>query len=351
MFGEIYKGKTVLVTGYQGFCGSWLCAWLSHLGASVIGYGHLARTDPNHFQALKKIWRIVDAEMVYDLKNYDGIQTTLNVYKPDIVFHLAAKAIVARTFKEPRETFENNIMSTVNVLEAIRTTTKCPIVIVTSDKVYDNQEWKWGYRENDKLGGVDPYSASKTCIEHVIQSYRDCFELFIGVARAGNVIGGGDWSEKRLIPDLIRATVKKETTIVHTLTSSRPWQHVLEALQGYLLLGKYLLEIGDNWQGSPLEFNFGPIEERTVRDLLQVAKNVWPQITWDYSGIPTHPHMVYRLVLDATQAKEVLGWKPVWSFHYTIMQTIEWYRRFYEDEKVTTFDQIVEYEECLNDRG
>jgi CDP-glucose 4,6-dehydratase len=340
MFGNIYEGKTVLVTGNAGFKGGWLCHWLRRLGATVIGYGHPPSTEPNHHTLLGN-----EKPFIRDLLEWNMLKGTIEDAKPDLVIHLAAKSIVARTFDEPRETFENNVMGAVNILEACRQVPSVKgIVMITTDKVYEDRNWVWGYRENDKMGGVDPYSASKVCIETVIRCYRESFGMNIATARAGNVIGGGDWSYKRLIPDIVRAASKGDKVIVHTPQATRPWQHVLEPLRGYLLLGKAILEGKDVNRA----WNFGPTGEMTVLEVLKAANMIWPAVEWEVDDTPTHPHMVYLLKLDSTESKKVLGWEPAWTMDYAVQRVIMWYKMYYEHGVVTTGYDIDCYEEDVD---
>lgn len=337
MFSGIYRGKKVLVTGNCGFKGAWLCRWLRHLGAEIIGYGHPPNTEPNHHSLLGGI----PPPEGMDLLNYLPMVVWMRALEPDLVIHLAAKAIVARTFTEPRETFENNVMGAVNIFEACRQTPSVKgIVAITTDKIYENREWNYAYREVDELGGIDPYSASKVCIEQVIRCYRESFGMNIATARAGNVIGGGDWSYKRLIPDIVRATNVGEKTVIHTPNATRPFQHVLDALQGYLLLGQKILE-GENVNRA---WNFGPDGEMSVLEVLQIAKQVWPKIEWEVDNTPTHPHMVYLLKIDSTEARKILGWRPVWNMEEAVKMTINWYKLFYERNTVVTDRDINDYE-------
>ena len=338
MFSGIYKGKKVLVTGHCGFKGSWLCFWLKRLGAEVIGYGHPPNTESNHYTLLGNP-PMEDRNC--DLLDWYGLQVEIVQFQPDLVIHLAAKAIVARTFTEPRGTFENNVMGAVNILEACR---QCPsvkgIVMITTDKIYENREWNYAYREVDELGGIDPYSASKVCVEQVIRCYRESFGMNIATARAGNVIGGGDWSYKRLIPDIVRAASKGEKVIVHTPNATRPFQHVLEALSGYLLLGQKILQ-GENVNRA---WNFGPEGEMTVLEVLQIAHDVWPAVQWEVDSTPTHPFMQYLLKIDSTESRKLLGWKPVWDMEQAVAQAILWYREYYEEGNIMTGEDIDEYE-------
>jgi len=338
LFGGKYKGKRVLVTGHCGFKGSWCCLWLKKLGAEVVGYGHPPRTQPSHWNLLRPVEYRFGTE---DLLDYRQLRAVVMTFKPDLIIHLAAKAIVARTFTEPRETFENNVMGAVNILEAARL---CPsvkgVVMITTDKVYEDREWMWGYRENDELGGKLPYDASKVCVEQVIRCYRESFGMNIATARAGNVIGGGDWSEKRLIPDIVRAASRGEETIIHTPNATRPWQHVLEPLQGYLLLGAKILQ-GENVSKA---WNFGPEGEMTVEEVLQTANLVWDKVKWRVDGTPTHPGMIYLLKIDSTEAKKELGWRPVWDMAHAVMMSILWYKIYYEQGILMSHLDLRDYE-------
>jgi len=285
--------------------------------------------------------RIIDSELL----NYSELSKAIYNFKPDLVFHLAAKAIVARTFHEPRETFENNIMGTVNLLEACRQQPSIKgIVLITTDKVYANKEWDWGYRENDELGGEDPYSVSKVCIEHIIKCYRTQFLPMIATARAGNVIGGGDWAEKRLIPDIARAAAEGREVEIHTPNATRPWQHVLEPLSGYLMLGQKLLE-GD--QSFATNWNFGPEGEMTVLDILKIAQGVWPKVKYVVKEEETHPSMVELLKIDSTEARKVLGWRPQLKREKAVDWAIWGYRDYYESGIVNTDDNITLYEDRM----
>jgi CDP-glucose 4,6-dehydratase len=341
---EIYKGKKVLVTGCCGFKGSWLVQWLKKLGAIVVGYGHPPTYGkPSHHVILGGYEQTIGK--LEDLLDYDFLKVCIDNFKPDIVFHLAAKAIVARTFSEPRETFENNVMGTVNLLEACRHQPSIKgIVCISSDKVYENEEWNYAYREVDKLGGDDPYSSSKVCIEHVISCYRKSYDMNIAVARAGNVIGGGDYGEKRLIPDIVRSTIKKESVLIHTPNATRPFQYVLEPLRGYLLLGGKILggkDVNRSW-------NFGPKDTSlSVLEVLQIAKKEWPEINWVVDNEPTHKFMVYLLKIDSIESKKYLGWETVWNAERAVIESIKWYKEYHCNGNVITDHQLSNYEsEC-----
>lgn len=269
-FSDIFRNKRVLLTGHTGFKGSWLAIWLTGLGAQVIGVSLSPETEPNHWDLLGLD---LDDRRV-DIRDADAILNIFTETKPELVFHLAAQPLVRRSYRDPLETWSTNVMGTANVLDACRLTESVrAIVVVTTDKCYENQEWPWGYRENDRLGGHDPYSASKAGAELVAASYRHAFFSnedgpLLATARAGNVIGGGDWSEDRLIPDLVRATVNNQSLEIRSPNATRPWQHVLESLSGYLLLGQKLLE-GQKDFAAP--WNFGPEPEgnRSVAEVLE----------------------------------------------------------------------------------
>lgn len=334
MFNNIYVGKKILVTGNCGFCGSWLCLWLKQLGAEVIGYGHPPQTEPSHHTLLGH------DGFTGDLLNNGLLKSIIEDSKAELIIHLAAKAIVAKTFAEPQVTFENNVMGAVNILEAIR---QCPsvkgIVMVTTDIVYENENRQRGCKETDKLGGKDSYSASKVCVEQVIRCYRESYGLNIATARAGNIIGGGDWSYKRLIPDIVRAASKGEKVVIHTPNAPRPFQHVLEPLKGYLMLGQKILE-GKNVNSA---YNFGPEGEITVLEILQTAQAVWSEIRWEIDSIPTHPSMVYLLRIDSTKARKELGWKSKWNAVEAVKRTILWYKAYYKKGYVLTGQDITNY--------
>lgn len=332
-----YEGKRVLITGHSGFKGSWLACWLRRLGAKVYGIGFTPHVGVTHYNVLMS----TDPEMVVQEFDKD-IRTIVRLpVEVDVVFHLAASAIVAETFKDPKHTFSNNIGCALSILEAVRlSSNQPPIVMITTDKVYANKEWDWGYRENDELGGLDPYSASKVCVEFVTECYRTQFLPYIATARAGNVIGGGDYSAHRLIPDIVRAALANRPVQIHTPAATRPWQHVLEPLYGYLLLGKHLMEgnteAAKNW-------NFGPTGEMTVIEVLSVASRVWNKIRYEVDNKETHPSMVTLLKIDSTEARRHLGWKPLWSMEEAVTRAIMWYREFYEQNVIRTDLDIDAY--------
>ena len=318
-FADIYNNKKVLVTGHTGFKGSWLCLWLKKMGAHVTGYALQPETVPNHFNLLS----LEINSVIGDIRNFKKIKDVFETVRPEIVFHLAAQPLVRRSYRDPRETYETNIMGTVNVYEAAR---QCDsvraLVCVTSDKVYENREWLWGYRENDPVGGYDPYSASKGCTEIITSSYRNLFfnqeqssrksSLLLASVRAGNVIGGGDWAEDRLIPDIMRATAKSETVTIRNPLSTRPWQHVLEPLSGYLLVGQKLFEGQKSFAEA---WNFGPLEEGaiTVENVAERIKKNWDMVSYVLSESTSLSHEAHYLKIDCSKAHIKLKWFPVWD--------------------------------------
>lgn len=329
---DSYADRSVFVTGHTGFKGAWLTEWLGTLGAEVTGYALDPPTRPNLFGALDLGSRV--RHVVADIRDRDRIAAEMQATQPSVIFHLAAQAIVRRAYAEPRETFETNIMGTVNVLEAARA---CPsvraVVIVTSDKCYENHETDRPFRETDAMGGHDPYSASKGAAELVTAAYRDSFfsdGAAVASARAGNVIGGGDWAEDRIIPDAARAFAAGNPLIVRNPDATRPWQHVLEPLSGYLWLGARLLRDGQRYAGA---WNFGPADgsgDRPVRWVVERFLADWGSGTWtsgaDAAG---QPHEAHRLSLDSTKAREQLGWAPVWDAPSAVHRTATWYREYY----------------------
>jgi len=348
-FGGIYRQRKVLVTGHTGFKGSWLAYWLLKMGANVCGYALPPPTNPNHFDLLK-----LDMEShIGDIRDIKRLLAVLALFRPEIVFHLAAQPLVRLSYKEPRETFETNVMGTINVLEACRQTPSVrAIVNITSDKCYKNKEWVWGYRENDPMGGFDPYSASKGCAELVASSYRNSFfnladygrghSLLLASCRAGNVIGGGDWAQDRLIPDIMKAVSKGETVIIRSPNATRPWQHVLEPLSGYLLVGQKLLEGKKEFAEA---WNFGPGDNSSisVEEVLKQIQKYWPNINYKIDQDTNAPHEANLLKLDCSKAHIKLGWKETWNSLEAFKNTTNWYRIYYEENFVVTEEQINQF--------
>lgn len=350
MFNNIYKDKTVLVTGHTGFKGSWLVLWLHQMGAKVIGYSKDIPSEPSHFQLLN----LNITSIIGDIRDIKQLKNVFEEYKPDIVFHLAAQALVRYSYGRPIETFETNVMGTVNMFEcALDQESVKAFVNITSDKAYDNQERQQGYKESDPMGGHDPYSASKGCAELVTASYRNSFfqhtEKLLASARAGNVIGGGDWALDRLVPDIFKATSKDETVTIRNIHATRPWQHVLEPLSGYLLLGQHLLEgnsrMAEGW-------NFGPNEDdtREVGNVIQNIKRHWDKVTIEIIQDKNQLHEANLLKLDCSKASALLKWKPVWDFEQTIELTSNWYKDFYTNENLNVAERSqADLDKYIND--
>jgi len=343
LFSNIYHSKRVLVTGHTGFKGSWLTLWLHQLGAEVTGIALPPEMQPNHWDILK----LPTIDLRLDIRDISTLQKTIDEIKPEIVFHLAAQPLVRRSYLNPIETWAVNVMGTANVLEACRNQPSVrAIVAITTDKCYENQEWHWGYRENDRLGGHDPYSASKACAELLVSSYRHAFfhaesAPLLATARAGNVIGGGDWSKDRLIPDLVRALHTKDSLEIRSPYATRPWQHVLESLSGYLSLGQKLLE--GNRQFSDA-WNFGPEPEsnRSVSEVLSKLEQQWEHLRWHVTQAQ-QPHEALLLHLDSSKAKKLLQWQPVWGIDTTLSKTADWYRAYLSNGKLMSHAQLYEY--------
>jgi CDP-glucose 4,6-dehydratase len=342
LFKGVYKGRNVLITGHTGFKGSWLTLWLQELGANVIGLALKPPTKPSHFELLN-----LDIKSIMgDIRDQKALIKTFHKYNPEIVFHMAAQPIVRYSYDNPTETFETNVMGTVNVLEASRKTASVKAIVnVTSDKVYENKEWEWGYRENDTIGGYDPYSCSKGCSELVTSSYRNSFfknKALIASARAGNVIGGGDWAVDRLIPDIMRAVSKGKQVLIRNSQAIRPWQHVLESLSGYLLLGQRLL---DGKREFAQAWNFGQnySDSWKVEEIVKGAKAFWPEIKYTMHHAHKTPHEAGLLKLDCSKAYERLLWVPLWTTEKSLKKTINWYKEFYKNANVMSNRDLDEY--------
>jgi CDP-glucose 4,6-dehydratase len=350
LFGGAYAGKTALVTGHTGFKGSWLAFWLEELGCRVVGYSLPAPSEPNHFRVLSLRGQFVEG----DVRDRPRLAALVRECRPDVVFHLAAQSLVRRSYRDPAETFETNVLGTLAVYEACRAA-PAPvraIVCVTSDKVYENREWVWGYREADPVGGYDPYSCSKGCAELLTSCYRNSYfnlseygrshQTLVATARAGNVIGGGDWAEDRLVPDLARATAAGRPLVLRNPTSVRPWQHVLEPLSGYLQLGQKLLE-GDSRFAEA--WNFGPAEDGAVatETLVRQFQAAWPRVRYEVRREDGAPHEAALLKLDCSKARTRMQWAPVWSWAQTVEVTANWYRQYYESGTALTGRDLAAY--------
>lgn len=351
MFNDLFDGKKVLVTGHTGFKGSWLSQWLLELGADVTGLSISIPSEPSHFDVLGLSARLKDYRV--DINNESAVLDVFKTAQPEIVFHLAAQPIVSTSIANPVENFTTNVLGTVHVLEAIRKTKSVQsAVVVTSDKCYENVEWEFGYRESDRLGGKDPYSASKACSELVFHSYfrtyfKDMPHLQIATARAGNVIGGGDWAKDRIVPDNAKAWGANKEPVIRSPHSTRPWQHVLEPLSGYIWLAAKLFSKAPNLNGE--SFNFGPQSDVliNVEQLLTAMVKHWPKKTWRVEKSVLAQKEAGLLKLCCDKALSRLEWRPTLEFSETVEFTASWYRNYYESSsgsvaKMTT-DQISRY--------
>jgi len=328
---DFWKGKKVFLTGHTGFKGSWLSLWLSSMGALVKGYALEPETAPALFQEAG-ISDLIDSE-IGDIRNFETLSKSLNPFNPDILIHMAAQPLVRLSYKEPVETYATNVMGTVHVMEASRTCSNLKaIVSVTTDKCYENKEWLWGYRENEAMGGHDPYSSSKGCAELVTSAYRSSFfhkegDAAVASARSGNVIGGGDWSEDRLIPDILKAFEKSQPVIIRNPLSTRSWQHVLEPLSGYLILAEALYKDGNKFGEA---WNFGPNDQdcRPVNWILDKMVKYWEgNSSWELDK-NNNPHEAGFLKLDCSKAKARLNWEPKWDLDTTISLIVNWHQEW-----------------------
>lgn len=349
LFSGIYNNKTVLVTGHTGFKGSWLVYWLNKMGAKVVGYSLEAPTFPNHIELLN----LDIVSVIGDIRDLNKLNQVFNEYKPDIVFHLAAQPLVRLSYENPIETYETNVIGTLKVLEACRKNNVKAIVNITSDKAYENKEWIWGYRENDPMGGYDPYSSSKGCADILASSYRNSYfnpkeykkthNTLLSTCRAGNVIGGGDWAKDRLITDIMVSVSQGKKVSIRNPYATRPWEHVLEPLSGYLQIGQKLLE-------EKVEFaeawNFGPSDEGsiTVEEVVNNVKKHWDKIDYEINRDPNQLHEANLLKLDCSKAHIQLKWKDVWDSDTTFEKTVKWYKAYYEeDKKILTQNDLESY--------
>jgi CDP-glucose 4,6-dehydratase len=343
-FGGCYRGRRVLVTGHTGFKGSWLALWLTALGAEVSGLALAPDATPNHWSLL----RLSIQERTLDLRDAPSVAAALAELQPEIVFHLAAQSLVRPSYTDPLGTWSTNVMGTAHLLEACRQVSSVhAVVVVTSDKCYENRGCGPGYREDDRLGGHDPYSASKASCELVAASWRQAFfepagRPALATARAGNVIGGGDWSQDRLLPDLVRAVAAGRVLEVRSPNATRPWQHVLESLSGYLVLGQRLLA-GEAAAASAWNFGPAPADSCAVKDVLARLQGHWPQLAWQLSEGP-HPHEAQALQLDSAKAEAGLHWRPVWLLDQALAATAAWYQAFLRDGELRSRGDIADYQ-------
>jgi len=354
-----WRGKRVFVTGHTGFKGSWLATWLQRLGAEVVGFALRPPTEPAMFHLARVSDQVQSIEG--DIRDLEHLTASIARHAPEIVIHLAAQAWVRAGYADPVTTYTTNVTGTVNLLEAVRRTASTRVVLaITSDKCYENREWVWGYRENDRMGGHDPYSSSKGCAELVIAAYRDSFfapariaehGVALASTRAGNVIGGGDWSEDRLVPDIMRAIMSGHTVRIRRPEAVRPWQFVLEPLHGYLMLAERLWDRDADFQSG---WNFGPDVEQVqpVRWIVDQITQLWGEGANWTGDEGQHPHEDHFLRLDCTKAKTMLGWAPVLDLRTTLDWVVEWYRAFHAggDLRSLTRAQIERYEAAVGMR-
>ena len=348
-----WKDKKVLLTGHTGFKGSWLSLWLQSLGANVLGYALPPQTQPSLFE----IANVADGmtSIIGDVRDLEQLMAVISGRRPEIIIHMAAQPLVNYSYENPIETYSTNVMGTVNVLEAIRQSESARVVVcVTSDKCYENREWLWGYRENEPMGGHDPYSSSKGCAELIISAYRNAYfpaekyehhRVALASARAGNVIGGGDWAQDRLVPDIMKAILANRPAMIRHPNATRPWQHVLEPLNGYLCLAEGLWvrgpELAQGW-------NLGPSDDdaRSVSWVVERLTSLWGEnARWEVD--PTqHPHEATYLKLDCSKAKSLLGWSPKLRLPTTLEWIVEWYRGYQQNQNMRylTEAQIARYE-------
>jgi len=356
---SVFSGKKVLITGHTGFKGSWLSLWLTSIGADVTGLSIDIPTAPSHFQAADLSSGLDDNRL--DIRQANELSGFIKKLQPEFIFHLAAQPIVRRSYADPVEAWQTNTLGTVYMLEAIRgIENPCTVIFITSDKCYDNVEWVWGYRETDALGGSDPYSASKGAAELAIRSYVKSFfpkngHIRIGVGRAGNVIGGGDWALDRIVPDCVAAWSKDETVKLRNPSATRPWQHVLEPLSGYLNLA-FNLSKDAKLHGEA--FNFGPPaqQNQSVGELVSTMANYWDKVLWeDVSAQYGGPHESGLLKLNCDKALFHLGWQAVWGFEETVRETALWYKQYYANETISianfSVKQIETYIAMAKEKG
>lgn len=345
---RFWQGKRVFLTGHTGIKGGWLSLWLSALGAEVHGYALEPPSQPNFFSSAS-VAKVIHSDVRADLLDLPALASALQAADPEIVIHMAAQAIVRESYTQPVGTYATNVMGTVHVLEAVRSVPSVQaVLIVTSDKCYENREWLWGYRENDSLGGYDPYSSSKGCAELAASAYYRSFfqdkEVGVATARAGNVIGGGDWAMDRLVPDAVRAFMAEDALVLRNPDAVRPWQHVLEPLAGYLMLCQHLADNPGSFSGP---WNFGPGEEsiQPVSQMADILVKQWGSTArWELDK-DAQPHEAVMLKLDCSKARHRLKWNPVWSLEKGLLEVVRWYKAWQQDDDMyrLSLDQIQEY--------
>jgi CDP-glucose 4,6-dehydratase len=352
---DFWKNKTVFLTGHTGFKGSWLSLWLVSKGARVVGYALNPPTQPSLYTILN-LDELVQNSYIDNITNKEKLYECMNIVKPDIVIHMAAQPLVRASYQNPVETYETNILGTAYILESIRKVDSVRVFLnVTTDKCYENKEWIWAYRENEPLGGYDPYSSSKACSELITAAYRNSFfnlinfdshQVAVATARAGNVIGGGDWAKDRLIPDIIDSLLLNKEIQIRNPMAVRPWQYVLEPLSGYLLLCEKLYENGGKFSES---WNFGPFEHeaKPVEWIVEKILDKWgTSLNYRIIGSESDPHEATYLKLDISKARQVLNWNPKWNLDKSLDKIIDWYRSYQvgENMREVSLSQITEYE-------
>lgn len=352
MNSEFWQGKRVFITGHTGFKGGWLSLWLQEMGALVKGYSLPAPTEPSIFEEAQ-VWAEMSSEEG-DVRDFTHLRQIIAEFKPEIVFHMAAQPLVRLSYDDPIETYSTNVMGTVYLLEAVKQVGGVKAVVnITSDKCYENREWVWGYREDEAMGGYDPYSNSKGCAELVASCYRQSFfnkdnyyehGCALASVRAGNVIGGGDWADDRLIPDMLKAFSDRRSVEIRSPHAIRPWQHVLEPLSGYITIAELLYEHGPEFSEG---WNFGPKEEdaKPVEWIVDRLSNLWGEGASWYLSEGEHPHEAHYLKLDCSKAKMRLNWQPVWSLEQTLIRIVKWQKAWLakQDMKQYTLQEIKDY--------
>jgi len=348
-----YAGKNVFITGDTGFKGSWLVSFLQYIGAIVTGYSLPPNTQPSHFDLARNKYK----NFIGNILDIEKLTKAIAEVKPEVIFHLAAQPLVIESYHDPINTYQTNVIGTLNLLQAAKACDSVKaIVCITTDKVYENKEKNYAYRETDELGGYDMYSSSKACCEILIRSYRNSFlnideykrkhNILLASARAGNVIGGGDWNSNRLIPDIVKATAQKQKVLIRNPNAVRPWQHVLDCTYGYILLGYKLLneeiEMAMPWNFAPDAF-----ESKTVKEVTLIATSVWDSINVELGASNNGVHEATLLQLDNSNAKNILGWNPQWETSTAIIKTIEWYKEFYSNNILLTESQLAAYINAL----
>lgn len=347
-----WGNRRVFLTGHTGFKGSWLALWLQDMGAEVFGYALEPPTEPNLF-TVAQVEKGMTSSIIADIRNAETFNAAMKAARPDIVIHMAAQPLVRYSYDQPVETYAVNVMGTINLLEAIRVTPEIRAVVnITTDKCYENQEWLWGYRENEPLGGHDPYSSSKACSEIITAAWRRSYLKDAGVAlasvRAGNVIGGGDWANDRLIPDILRALDAGKTLTIRSPHAIRPWQHVFGPLSGYLTLAEHLYRDGDDYAEA---WNFGPedTDARSVQWIIESFDSLVPGVSWQCDDAK-QPHEAHYLKLDSSKAKTRLGWKTKWDLKTALVKTLQWHDAWKRsiDMRAISLEQIHAYETIVS---